>query len=97
MGREYVLLRHKKRCIFRKENSLLAFVVNEAWKKGAKEQTNFEHSVKLIVFRENKLTSSICFIHFLSGVTFEFDYASVAPVALAILAEDPKLDHMRSV
>ena len=63
----------------------------------AKEQTNFQNSVKFIVFRENKLTSSICFINFLSGVTFEFDYASVAPVALAILAEDPKLDHMRSV
>jgi hypothetical protein len=30
-----------------------------------------------------------------SGVTFEFEYATVAPVALAILAEDPKLDKMR--
>ena len=30
-----------------------------------------------------------------SGVTFDFDYAAVAPVALAILAEDPKLDKMR--
>jgi hypothetical protein len=30
-----------------------------------------------------------------SGVTFDFDYSAVAPVALAILAEDPKLDKMR--
>ena len=30
-----------------------------------------------------------------SGVTFEFEYATVAPVALAILAEDPKLEKMR--
>jgi len=30
-----------------------------------------------------------------SGVTFEFEYAAVAPIALAILAEDPKLDKMR--
>ncbi len=32
-----------------------------------------------------------------SGVTFDFDYSAVAPVALAILAEDPKLDKMRLV
>ena len=30
-----------------------------------------------------------------SGVTFEFEYATVAPIALAILAEDPKLEKMR--
>ena len=32
-----------------------------------------------------------------SGVTFEFDYASVSAVALAILQEDPQLEKMRFV
>ena len=32
-----------------------------------------------------------------SGVTFEFDYASVSAVALAILQEDPQLEKMRYI
>jgi hypothetical protein len=30
-----------------------------------------------------------------SGVSFDFDYAAVAPVAMALLQEDPRLDKMR--
>ena len=34
------------------------------------------------------------FSHF-SGVSFEFDYASVSTTAMALLQEDPQLEKMR--
>ena len=32
-----------------------------------------------------------------SGVSFEFDYASVSATAMALLQEDPQLENMRQV
>ena len=36
-----------------------------------------------------------CFHDFFSGVSFEFDYASVSTTAMALLQEDPQLEKMR--
>ena len=57
------------------------------------EQTNIAEEEVVDHYFEQVFTMFF-FFHF-SGVSFEFDYASVSTTAMALLQEDPQLDKMR--